>query len=191
MVGKESSLDYRKPVFKAMDYISQHLDDNPSLDEVATAAAISTFHFHRIFKTMVGETIAGFTRRLRMERAARRLLAAPQSDITTLAIAAGFSSSQNFAKAFRLHFAMSPSEYRQQQGGNWKSKIGNDPLPFETYDGLVMHPVTEHQGLLQGRASSRCPPGALHICAVWVLMARRPASKPIGIYWHCSRQTRR
>ncbi|WP_421287255.1 AraC family transcriptional regulator [Aeromonas veronii] len=157
LAGKESALDYRKPVFKAMDYISHHLDDNPGLDEVAAAAAISTFHFHRIFKTMVGETIAGFTRRLRMERAARRLLASPQSDITTLALAAGFSSSQNFAKAFRLHFAMSPSEYRQQQGGNWKSKIGNDPLPFDTYDGLVMHPVTEHPGLLQG-ASVRLMP---------------------------------
>ncbi|MFQ1780272.1 AraC family transcriptional regulator [Aeromonas veronii] len=157
LAGKESALDYRKPVFKAMDYISHHLDDNPGLDEVAAVAAISTFHFHRIFKTMVGETIAGFTRRLRMERAARRLLASPQSDITTLALAAGFSSSQNFAKAFRLHFAMSPSEYRQQQGGNWKSKIGNDPLPFDTYDGLVMHPVTEHPGLLQG-ASVRLMP---------------------------------
>ncbi len=157
LAGKESDLDYRKPVFKAMDYISHHLDDNPGLDEVAAAAAISTFHFHRIFKTMVGETIAGFTRRLRMERAARRLLASPQSDITTLALAAGFSSSQNFAKAFRLHFAMSPSEYRLLQGGNWKSKIGNDPLPFDTYDGLVMHPVTEHPGLLQG-ASVRLMP---------------------------------
>lgn len=157
LADKESALDYRKPVFKAMDYISHHLDDNPSLDEVATAAAISTFHFHRIFKTMVGETIAGFTRRLRMERAARRLLASPQSDITTLALAAGFSSSQNFAKAFRLHFAMSPSEYRQQQGGNWKSKIGNDPLPFETYDDLVMHPVTEHPGLLQRASVKQMP----------------------------------
>lgn len=157
LAGKESALDYRKPVFKAMDYISHHLDDNPGLDEVAAAAAISTFHFHRIFKTMVGETIAGFTRRLRMERAARRLLASPQSDITTLALAAGFSSSQNFAKAFRLHFAMSPSEYRLLQGGNWKSKIGNDPLPFETYDGLVMHPVTEHLGLLQGASVRQMP----------------------------------
>lgn len=81
----------------------------------------------------------------------------PQNDITTLALAAGFSSSQNFAKAFRLHFAMSPSEYRQQQGGNWKSKIGNDPLPFDTYDGLVMHPVTEHPGLLQGTSVRQMP----------------------------------
>ncbi|MEH8128708.1 AraC family transcriptional regulator [Aeromonas veronii] len=85
------------------------------------------------------------------------MLASPQSDITTLALAAGFSSSQNFAKAFRLHFAMSPSEYRLLQGGNWKSKIGNDPLPFDTYDGLVMHPVTEHPGLLQGASVRQMP----------------------------------
>lgn len=157
MAGKEPVLDYRKPVFKAMNYISQHLDENPGLDEVATAAAISTFHFHRIFKTLVGETVASFTRRLRMERAARRLLDAPHSDITTLALSAGFSSSQNFAKAFRLHFAMTPSEYRQHQGGSWKSKIGNDPLPFDHYDDLVMHPVCEHQGLLQGASIKQMP----------------------------------
>ncbi|VTM23194.1 Multiple antibiotic resistance protein marA [Raoultella terrigena] len=96
--------DYRAQVFKAIDYISQNLCFNPTLEEIASAVALSSFHFHRIFKAEVGETIAGFTRRLRMEKAAMWLIESPRRDITGLALRVGFSSSQNFAKAFRQHF---------------------------------------------------------------------------------------
>ena len=45
----------------------------------------------------------------------------PRSDITAIAFELGFSSSQNFAKAFRKQFEMSPSEYREQHA------VGNQP----------------------------------------------------------------
>lgn len=111
-------VDYKKRVCQAMDYISRNLDRDLTLEEIAEAASFSMFHFHRIFKAVVGETVAGFTRRLRLETAANRLLSSQQDDITQIAMALGFSSSQNFAKAFRQQFDMSPTQYR-------KSKIGN------------------------------------------------------------------
>jgi AraC family transcriptional regulator len=117
--------DHRKPVFKAMDYISQNLCLNPTLAEIASAVAVSSFHFHRIFRAEVGETVAEFTRRLRMERAAIWLLELPQHDITELALLVGFSSSQNFAKAFRSHFSVSPGEYRRRNTPCTISKTGN------------------------------------------------------------------
>ncbi|MGU3415523.1 GyrI-like domain-containing protein [Enterobacteriaceae bacterium C34A] len=117
--------DHRKPVFKAMDYISQNLYLNPTLEEIARAVAVSSYHFHRIFRAQVGETVAEFTRRLRMERAALWLTQTPQRDITDLALSAGFSSSQNFAKAFRNHFSVSPGEYRRLYSTQRNSKPGN------------------------------------------------------------------
>ncbi|WWP14536.1 AraC family transcriptional regulator [Raoultella terrigena] len=78
--------DYRAQVFKAIDYISQNLCFNPTLEEIASTVALSSFHFHRIFKAEVGETIAGFTRRLRMEKAAMWLIESPRRDITGLAL---------------------------------------------------------------------------------------------------------
>lgn len=142
-------MDYRKHVFKAMDYISQHLEQNPALNEVADVAALSVFHFHRIFKAVAGETLANFTRRLRLERAAGRLLSNPDMDITTLAMSYGFSSSQNFAKAFRQHFATTPSEYRLQ--AQQKSKIGNARSGEDKYDCRVRTwgEGPEQSGLLQ------------------------------------------
>jgi AraC family transcriptional regulator len=104
-----------------MNFISQNLDKELSLEEIAETASFSMFHFHRIFKAVVGETVSEFTRRLRLEWAANRLLSNHHDDITTIAIDCGFSSSQNFAKAFRQHFAMTPSIYRRSKIGN---KIG-------------------------------------------------------------------
>ncbi|MGK0602508.1 AraC family transcriptional regulator [Yokenella regensburgei] len=125
--------DYRKQVFRAMDYISQHLAHNPTLEDVAREVALSSFHFHRIFKALVGETVAEFTRRLRMEKAAMRLIDAPYSDITGLALQSGFSSSQNFARAFRQHFSVSPGAFRLRYRPDTKSKAGHVPCQKSTY----------------------------------------------------------
>jgi AraC family transcriptional regulator len=108
-----------------MNYISTNLDADLSLEEIAEAASFSMFHFHRIFKAVVGETVSEFTRRLRLELAANRLLSNYRDGITQIAFDCGFSSSQNFAKAFRQHFGMTPSAYRKSKTGNKISKGEN------------------------------------------------------------------
>jgi AraC family transcriptional regulator len=124
-VTRSTAMDYRKRVCRAMNFISQNLDRDLPLEEVAEVAAFSMFHFHRIFKAVVGETVAGFTRRLRLELAANRLRSSQRNDITTIAMDCGFSSSQNFAKAFRQHFGETPSNYRKSKFGNKFSKAEN------------------------------------------------------------------
>lgn len=108
-----------------MNFISRNLERELSLEEIAKTASFSMFHFHRIFKAVVGETVAGFTRRLRLELAANHLLSRQHDDITTIAMDCGFSSSQNFARAFRMHFGMTPSGYRNRKIGNRNSKNEN------------------------------------------------------------------
>ncbi len=120
-----TSIDYKKRVCRAMNFISQNIERDLSLEEIAETASFSMFHFHRIFKAVVGETVAGFTRRLRLELAANRLLSKQLDDITTIAMDCGFSSSQNFAKAFRQHFGTTPSEYRKSKNGNRNGKKEN------------------------------------------------------------------
>lgn len=121
-IGVATGLDYRQRVCRAMDFIQANLHREPSLPEIAQAASFSAYHFHRIFSAVTGETVGGFMRRLRLERAASQLLTQPQSDITGIALANGFSSSQNFAKAFRAHFGCAPSVYRRRKDGHTKRK---------------------------------------------------------------------
>ncbi len=127
--------EYERRINKAMDFIAANLFRNPSLDEIAAAAAFSKFHFHRLFQTHVGETVLEFTRRLKLEKAAAQLHFDQAKDITSIALDCGFSSSQNFAKAFKKHFAISPTVYRatdvysnndaNRKNGNALSKGGN------------------------------------------------------------------
>lgn len=131
---RQTALEYRKRVCHAMNYISQNIDRELPLEEIAAVAAFSRFHFHRIFKAVVGETVAEFTRRLRIETAANRLLSNQLADITTIAMACGFSSSQNFAKAFRQRFDTTPSQFRKSKIGNKYRNSENAPSLKALYD---------------------------------------------------------
>ena len=119
---ESTALEYRRRVCLAMNFISMNIERDLSLEEIAGSAHFSMFHFHRIFKAVVGETVLEFTRRLRLELAANRLLSNNCDTITEIAIACGFSSSQNFAKLFRQHFGVTPSAYRKSKRGN---KVSN------------------------------------------------------------------
>ena len=55
-LGRSTALEYRKRACQAMDFISRNLDRDLSLEEIAEAGSFSMFHFHRIFKAVVGET---------------------------------------------------------------------------------------------------------------------------------------
>lgn len=95
-----------------MDFISNNIARELPLEEIAAQAELSKFHFHRIFRVVTGETTGDFTRRIRLERAARRLIAGKES-VTHLAHSLGFSTSQNFARAFKSHFGKTPSQFRK------------------------------------------------------------------------------
>jgi len=113
MESSRTRREYERRICMAMNHIADNLQRNISLDEVAEIAHFSKFHFHRLFSALVGETVADFTRRLRLERAARMLVFDAAKSVTAIALECGFSSSQNFAKVFKKHFDCAPRDYRQ------------------------------------------------------------------------------
>lgn len=119
-------LEYRRRVCQAMNFIDQNLDSDMTLKEIGKAASFSEFHFHRIFKAVVGETPAEFIRRLRVERSARILTDGQEINITKIALSCGFSSSQNFARAFKTRFGQSPTEFKNSKNRHIQSNNGND-----------------------------------------------------------------
>ena len=72
--------DYKRRLLRVLVHIQQHLDDALGLEELAGLACFSPYHFHRLFKGMVGESVKEHIRRLRLERAASQLkLGTPRS----------------------------------------------------------------------------------------------------------------
>jgi AraC family transcriptional regulator len=105
---------YELAVQRAVDRVVSDLEGALDLQALARSAALSPFHFHRVFRGMVGETPLELHRRLRLERAAWQLLN-DDIPVTTVAFAAGYETHESFTRAFRLHYDASPSEFRQSR----------------------------------------------------------------------------
>jgi AraC family transcriptional regulator len=123
---------YVSRINQVIDFIDQNLDQPISLEQLAVQAAFSKFHFHRIFVAFTGESLYRFITRLRVERAASRLLTHQTSSITEIALSCGFNDSATFARAFKQHFQVPASQWRHQE----KSKIHQAPLQPDLYNCL-------------------------------------------------------
>ncbi|MEM6676189.1 MAG: AraC family transcriptional regulator [Planctomycetota bacterium] len=108
--------DVRARIEAVRRSIEDRLADEPTLDELAAEADLSPFHFHRLFRGLVGETVAAYARRLRLERAAHRVEHG-ERDLLVVAMDAGYASHEAFTRAFRRQFGVPPSEYRARVRG--------------------------------------------------------------------------
>jgi len=111
-VKRETQSFYEAAVERAVARIARTLDEALDLGALAREAALSPFHFHRIFRGMLGETPLEMHRRLRLERAASELLAS-RAAITAIAFDAGYETHEAFTRAFRQAYHASPSAFRQ------------------------------------------------------------------------------
>ena len=104
--------DHSACIEEVMRYIRHHIDKPLDRETLADVAGFSVPHFHRVFTAHVGESAISYVRRVRLERAGRKLRMGAV-DITEVALAAGYDSHAAFSKAFRQQFGLSPSEFRQ------------------------------------------------------------------------------
>jgi AraC family transcriptional regulator len=130
----ETRISYHQAVRRAVERIAQSLDDALDLETVAAEACLSPFHFHRVFRGMVGETPLELSRRLRMERAAWQLATADRA-VTAIAFDAGYEAHEAFTRAFRALYGTSPSGFRQRASRRYELASSNG-IHFRT-DGVV------------------------------------------------------
>jgi AraC family transcriptional regulator len=112
MVADRQSLHgYYDRINDVKQYICKHIDEPLNREVLAAVAGFSVPHFHRIFTFYVGDNIASYVRRVRMERAGRKLRMGAV-DITEVALTAGYDTHAAFSKAFKQQYGLSPSEFR-------------------------------------------------------------------------------
>jgi len=99
-------LDVRR-LARVTALIEGSLDDPPSLREMADAAAMSPFHFQRLFRATTGLTPHAYAAARRMERA-RRMLVGSHAKVAYVAAELGFSDLAHFRRAFRRQFNGTP-----------------------------------------------------------------------------------
>jgi AraC family transcriptional regulator len=112
LTDTQSLQEYTDCIEDVKRYIRDHIHESLDRERLAAVAGFSIPHFHRVFTSQVGESAASYIRRLRMERAGRKLRMGAV-DITEVALAAGYVSHAAFSKAFKGQYGISPSEFRQ------------------------------------------------------------------------------
>ncbi|WP_320053670.1 AraC family transcriptional regulator [uncultured Acetobacteroides sp.] len=114
--------EYIYRINRVIDYIEANINKELSLERLSDVANFSPFHFHRIFSAFTGETLNGFIKRKRIERAASILLSEPDTSITEVAYYCGYNSPSVFCRNFKERFKVSAQEFRSSWDENSKNR---------------------------------------------------------------------
>jgi AraC family transcriptional regulator len=97
---------------RVRDYVEAHLAENPSLDDLASVAGMSPYHFARTFAKTAGLPPHRYLLARRLERA-KALLSGSSRPIVEIALDLGFGSQGHFHRAFRNYAGTTPGSYRR------------------------------------------------------------------------------
>jgi AraC family transcriptional regulator len=126
---------YLESINKAIAYIEQNSATDIQLKDIATQANLSQYHFHRVFKSITGDTTKNFITRLRLEKAAL-MLKHSTNEIGLIALDCGYQNHETFTRAFKDYFGLAPIDYRNaigqlrlhKQNEYWASNIDLNTL---------------------------------------------------------------
>lgn len=126
----------RKRFAHALYLMHKELDEHRTWEQIATASAISPYHFHRQFTDLFNETPGRYLSRLRLQVSVSLLMNNDPWSVTEIAQYCGFSSSQALGKALKRELGVTAKQVR---------KMGDDLTPREAAAFLnkLAHPGKE------------------------------------------------
>lgn len=134
-----TSEEHIKRIRKVLNFIDQNLGNELSLDNLAEIGSYSPFHFHRIFRSIIGETLQEYITRKRMEKAAMMLTKEKELSLEQVFLEVGFSSNSTFTKNFKKYFGISPTTFKKNCPEKFNkispinSHSGQKEVVFEKY----------------------------------------------------------
>jgi AraC family transcriptional regulator len=131
------SASYETRINRVTAYIYDHLDEPLDLARLADVAAVSPWHWHRVYSAMRGETVAAAVRRLRLMRAANEL-ANSDASVEAIAKRSGYDNLQSFTRIFADAYGMPPARYRRE-GSHTVFNPAQNGAPTPHYNVEIRH----------------------------------------------------
>ena len=128
----DTKREYLKRLNNVISYIEKNLDKDLNLNDLSQKAFFSSFHFHRIFSAIVGETLNSLIIRKRIERIASIIAVGTDENLIDLAYKYGFDNASSFSRAFKKFYGISPTEFKKNRIVK-NSKIGKGVISDEQY----------------------------------------------------------
>lgn len=111
---EQAEEDYQR-IAKAIQFIQSRADEQPSLQDVASAVHLSEFHLQRLFSRWAGVSPKRFLQLLTLEHAKKQLRA--DADVLTASHKVGLSGSSRLHDLFVNLEAVTPGEYKAKGRG--------------------------------------------------------------------------
>jgi len=97
-----------------VNHIEANLAEDINITALADSFWISSWHFQRLFKSLVSDTLGGYVRGRRLTAAARLLLET-RKGIIDIALDVGFTTPEAFSRSFKAYFEQTPKAFRAQK----------------------------------------------------------------------------
>ena len=94
------------------NYINEHFTENLTLEQAASLAGFSKYHFTRLFRQYAGTSFYKYLNQKRITHA-KNLLLDPDLSVTDVAMQSGFTSISAFLRMFHLVTNCTPTEFRK------------------------------------------------------------------------------
>lgn len=128
---------------RVLDHIDAYPEGDLSVEQLASVAAFSKYHFHRQFSELFGIGVHKYVQRRRLKRAAYQLVFRPPTRILDIALTCGYDSHEAFSRAFKKAVGQSPSEFRVAP--RWDPFLSMDhTLKTVRFEHMQAHPRNTH-----------------------------------------------
>jgi AraC-like DNA-binding protein len=135
LIPKALTRTYDRRLIQAAAKLLYHTNGKCRIEDLADSCHTSVRHLQRQFRHVVGASPKFFARTLRFEQAQRRLMFAPDSDLTRLAYQCGYFDQAHFIKEFRAFTGKTPSEYAGQMEELQETLRGKDVVFLQSAPG--------------------------------------------------------
>ncbi len=166
----------RQAVERAIETMHTHMQEVLTLDDLASAAYLSPFHFHRVFRRLIGVPPGEFLSALRLQTA-RRLLLTTQMSVTDICFSVGYTSTGSFTSRFTQLVGLSPRLLRQ------RAYAFEPPADRPAEIDLATIPYPPGKRMLTGQISTPAPfRGSIYVGLF-------PGPIPQGLPVYCTRMS--
>ena len=113
------------PIFQSLHMIEERIQEKLTVGAIAESIHFSKYHYQRMFREAVGDSVMGYVARRRMSLAAGEL-AGTDSTVLEIALRYGYDSHEGFTRSFKAYMGVTPAEYRKYHLSTHSQKSGKE-----------------------------------------------------------------
>ena len=108
----EQDRNNKNPVFRSLAVIEENIQRKLTVESLAKSIHLSKYHYQRMFREIMGDSVMRYVSRRRIALAAADLTETDES-ILAIALKYGYDSHEGFTRSFRAQMGVSPKDYRK------------------------------------------------------------------------------